>query len=60
MIITAIQRGTVVYVYGKGNSLLFSLNGELRGYTSNSVSVKRGPTINVYNEHGSLISSYNA
>ena len=60
MIITAIQRGTVVYVYGKCNSLLFSLNGELRGYTSNSVSVKRGPTINVYNEHGSLISSYNA
>ena len=33
MIVTAIQKGNMVYVYGNGNKLLFTKSGELHGYT---------------------------
>lgn len=52
MIITAVQKGNFVYVYGTGNRTLFSKIGELHGYTSNSVSIKKGNLIYTYNERG--------
>lgn len=41
MIITAVQKGSMVYVYGEHNKLLLTKSGELHGYTGSSVSVKR-------------------
>lgn len=41
MIVTAIQKGGSVYVYGERNRLLFTQSGELHGYTGSSVSIKR-------------------
>lgn len=58
MIVTAVQKGNIVYVYGTGNRVLFSQSGELHGYTSSSVSVKKGNMIYTYNERGSTISSH--
>lgn len=58
MIETCVQRGSHVYVYGSGNHLLFSVDGELQGYTSSTVSVKRGSAIKTYDEKGHLISSH--
>lgn len=62
-IITAIQRGSQVYVYGTGQRQLcavFAGNGPddgLRGYTSSTVSVRRGSMIYVYNAKGQQVSS---
>ena len=56
MISTAIQRGSYVYVYDEDNRTLFSVNGELYGFTSTTVSVQRGSY--VYDERGRQISSY--
>ncbi len=61
-IVTAIQRGSQVYVYGAGQRQLcavFAGNGPddgLKGYTSSTVSVQRGGTIYVYNAKGQQIS----
>ena len=41
MIVTAIQKGGSVYVYGERNRLLFTQSGELHGYTGSSVLIKR-------------------
>lgn len=41
MIVTAIQKGGSVYVYGERNRLLFTQSGELHGYTGSSVSIKK-------------------
>ena len=60
MIVTAVQRGNTVYVYGDGNRMLFSRSGQLHGYTATSVSVKRGTTVYVYNERGTQTGSFNA
>lgn len=60
MIVTAVQRGNSVYVYGAGNRLLFSRSGELHGFTSASVSVRRGNTGYVYNERGTQTGSFTA
>lgn len=60
MIITAIQKGSMVYVYGEHNRLLFTKSGELHGYTGSSVSVKKGNMVYTYNDRGSLISTHNA
>lgn len=57
MIVTAIQKGNTVYVYGEGNRLLFSQYGELHGYTSSSVSIKKGNAIYTYNERRTTIST---
>jgi hypothetical protein len=62
-IVTAVQRGSQVYVYGAGQRQLcavFAGNGPddgLKGYTSSTVSVRRGGTIYVYNAKGQQISS---
>lgn len=60
MIITAIQKGNSVYVYGEHNRLMFIKSGELHGYTGSSVSIKKGNTVYTYNERGSLVSMHNA
>ena len=60
MIVTAIQKGNSVYVYGERNKLLFTQSGELHGYTGSSVSVKKGDTVYTYNDRGSLVSTHNA
>ena len=60
MIVTAVQKGSMVYVYGERNKLLFTQSGELHGYTGSSVSVKKGNTVYTYNDCGSLISTHNA
>lgn len=62
-IVTAVQRGSQVYVYGAGQRQLcavFAGNGPddgLKGYASSTVSVRRGGTIYVYNAKGQQISS---
>ena len=60
MIVTAIQKGNSVYVYGESNRLLFTQSGELHGYTGSSVSIKKGNMIYCYNERSSLISTHTA
>lgn len=60
MIITAVQKGSTVYVYGEHNRLMFIKSGELHGYTGSSVSIKKGNTVYTYNERGSLVSMHNA
>ena len=52
MIETAVQRGNNVYAYGKGNRQLFVKSGELHGYTSTTVNIRRGKYIYVYDERG--------
>jgi hypothetical protein len=62
-IVTAIQRGSQVYVYANGQRQLcavFAGNGPddgLKGYTSSTVSVRRGSQIYVYDNKGRQISS---
>ena len=62
-IVTAVQRGSQVYVYGAGQRQLCSIyagtgpNDGLKGYTSSTVSVRRGSQIYVYDNQGRQISS---
>lgn len=62
-IVTAVQRGSQVYVYGPNQRQLcavFAGNGPkdgLQGYTSSTVSVRRGGMIYVYNAKGQQVSS---
>ena len=62
-IVTAVQRGSQVYVYGQGQRQLcaiFAGNGPddgLHGFTASSVSVRRGKTVYVYDAQGRQISS---
>lgn len=60
MIETAIQKGSYVYVYGQGNRSLFSCPGELHGFTSATVSVRRGSYVYTYDARGHVISSHYA
>ena len=55
MIATVVQKGIFIQVYNEKGQTLFSQNGELQGFTSNSVSVKRGNAVYVYNEKGQQI-----
>lgn len=48
------QNGSQVYVYNEKNTLLFTKIGTLVGYTSATVSVKRGMRTYVYDARGSL------
>lgn len=57
MITTAIQKGSIVYVYGDGNRQLFNKTGELHGYTSSTVSIRKGNVVYTYNERGSQVGS---
>lgn len=60
MIITAIQKGNLLYVYGERNRLLSTQSGELYGYTGSTVAVKNGNTVYTYNERGTLVSTHSA
>ncbi|OYY38320.1 MAG: hypothetical protein B7Y08_23135 [Rhodospirillales bacterium 24-66-33] len=55
-IATAVQKGTMVYVYDAKGRQLSVHNGVLHGYTGGSVSVKRGTMIYTYDEKGRQIS----
>lgn len=62
-IVTAVQRGSQVYVYGQGQRQLYSVyagsgpKDGLHGFTSSTVSVRRGSNIYVYDAKGRQISS---
>lgn len=58
MISTVIQKGSTVYVYNEKNSIIFTTNGTLLGYTGSTVTVERGSTAYVYNDKGSIISTH--
>lgn len=58
MISVAVQRGSYVYAYDDTNRQIFSVNGDLYGFTSTTVSVQRGSYVYVYNERGIQISSH--
>ena len=53
---TVTQRGNMIYVYDERGHLKFTQSGELQGYTSTSVSVRRGGgnLVYVYDENGRL------
>jgi len=46
------QEGGFVRVYDETGSILFSIGGELVGYTSSTVSIKDGSFIRVYDSTG--------
>ncbi len=48
------QEGGFVRVYDENGSILFSIGGELVGYTSSTVSIKEGNFIHVYDANGSI------
>jgi len=50
----AVQRGNSVYVFNEKNLSLFTASGELMGYTSSLVNIKRENTIYSYNEKGQI------
>lgn len=58
MIVTAVQKGGFVEVYGEGNRILFSKHGDLQGYTGSNVSIREGNYIYVYNQTGAMVSSH--
>ena len=49
----ALQDGGFVRVYDENGSILFSISGELAGFTSQSVAVKEGNSVCVYDSTGS-------
>ncbi len=54
----AVQSGNTVKVYDDKGSIIMFKDGELQGYTSNTVAIKRGNGISVYNAKGTLIASH--
>lgn len=58
MISTAVQNGNCVYVYSMTNTLLCALSGTLTGFTSNTVSVKQGDIVFVYDASGRVITTH--
>jgi hypothetical protein len=53
----AVQYGKQVQVYNDKELRIGMYFGELHGFTSSTVSVKRGDRIYTYNEHGLPIST---
>ena len=54
-IANVIQRGNACHVYNEKNSNIFTIPGELMGYTSTTVNVKRQHAIYTYNEKNQQI-----
>ena len=50
MIVSAVQKGAIVFVYGAGNRILMQMHGILMGYTANSVSIKKGTIVWDYDD----------
>lgn len=46
------QKGNYVYVYDEKNHQLYTQSGELQGYTSGTVTVKRDNYLYTYDEKG--------
>jgi hypothetical protein len=65
-IATAVQRGTLIYVYDeKGRHMMTIPAGNkpedgLTGYTSTTVSVRRGGLVYTYDEKGRQLSTHSA
>lgn len=57
---TAVQRGPWVYIYDEGGRQTGSVSGDLKGYTSSTVSVQHGSWIYTYDQRGSQLSSTSA
>lgn len=57
----AIEKSSYIQIYGENNIILGSIptniDDMLLGFTSSSVTVRKGNFINVYDKHGTLISS---
>jgi hypothetical protein len=48
----AVERNGTVFVYDTKNSLMWSRNGSLHGFTASTVNVKRGNTIHMFDVKG--------
>lgn len=65
-IVNVVQRGSVIYVYGERNHVLFTKSAGshpddgVNGYTSGSVSIQSGSVIYTYDERGSVIGTTSA
>lgn len=65
-IVSAVPRGSSVYVYDEQGRQIFSIaggtgpNNGLQGYTGSTVSIRRGSSIYVYDDKGRQISSVSA
>ena len=61
---TAVQKSSYIQIYGTHGSILGSIpinSGDmLMGFTSSSVTVRKGDWVKVYDEHGICISTYPA
>lgn len=58
MVSYAVQKGGSVYVYNEKNEMIFCKIGELCGYTSSSVSIKKASCVYVYSDKGVLKSTH--
>lgn len=56
-IIVALEKGSLCYAYGKNNHVLFTKPGTLYGFTSSTMSVKRGNMVYTYDVNGHQISA---
>lgn len=54
MIGSAVQKGNEVYVYNLNGGLMWANSGTLLGFTSHTVTIKRGSITYVYGERGEL------
>lgn len=54
-IATAVQKGTNVYVYNEKGIHLFNRAGELVGFTSTTVTVKKGNSLICYDATGKTL-----
>ena len=48
------ETGNNVRVYDENNRILFTIHGELHGYTSNTVTIKQGNILRMYDEKGCI------
>lgn len=58
IITVCVQQGSHVYVYGEKRRLLFTLIGQLQGFTSGTVSVKQSNSILVYDARRKHLSTH--
>ena len=50
---SAAQKGSTVWVYDEKGATLFTKSGELKGWTSSTVTIKQGGTLWTYGADGS-------
>lgn len=59
-IASAVQKGTNVYVYNEKGIHLFNRVGELVGFTSTTVTVKKGSSVICYDATGKTLFTHSA